>query len=76
MIFFKCGQKAECEQILRDTLAQSQRALGPTYRVTQKLLKCMRDLGLVVRWATLQGWATRAREPDSRPKILSKTAST
>ena len=47
----QCGQNMECKQILRETLAQSQRALGPTVtqQLTQKLLGCMRDLGLAAR---------------------------
>ena len=35
---FRCGQKTECAQMLRETLAVSRRALGPTHEVTQNLL--------------------------------------
>ena len=48
----RCGQNTVCEQLLRDTLVLSRRALGPTHERAQPLLQVLRELGLAVQWAT------------------------
>ena len=44
-----CGQKAEGVQLLRDTLALSQRALGPNHWHTLRVLENLRALGFAAR---------------------------
>ena len=47
----QCGQKAEAEQLLRETLALARRALGPTHERTLHVVRSLRavELGLVAR---------------------------
>ena len=35
----ECGQKREAQQLLRETLTLSWRALGPTHELTQRALR-------------------------------------
>ena len=45
----RCGQEAECEQILRDTLALCWRALGPAHGLTQNVLGTIWAVGLAAQ---------------------------
>ena len=46
---WRCGQKMESEQLRREMLALSRRALGPAHECTQIFLLNMRKLGLAAR---------------------------
>ena len=62
----QCGQKAESEQILRETLALCRRTLGPAHEVTQlvlrEILRSVSQRGERPVWA-----ATRTFSMDNEP---------